>query len=421
MIGFSFGMALAFCLSQNAAATLADACAKQTSTEAGNCEKDKKDPSKDEVEGCKDACDEAKKACEQAKSTCQSAAGSDQSLQKSGADSNQAAADSTSGPQSGTEGGNKSNMCSGQKTQQARQDAGKPVPDAMQKCIDAAEKCESKKGKAPAKKSAEAAKAAATKENADRAAEGGEMGKKCGKSDGNEQKMGQIPQMPPPSSQSPSDNKTPDSSPSTIASDPASSTIADAGTTAQVDSMNFGDAVKDAGVSMLPPSDGSLVSGAMPAGPTSFGASSGASTGSGIAGNAADVTGRNSAASGASSAPSGGAGGGGINSGGAAKPNVGIAAMDVKPQSNAFELSSGGGKSILGLKGKGGDDEELAAFIGTSSKDGGKSGTADSSHGRSLAGDIASKASASAPGEDNASLFKMVRVRYVKLRELGQI
>lgn len=352
-------------------------------------------------------CAQAKTDCDEAMKTCQQGAASEKGHIAEGAAGSGAAGSAANGIQGsgGAQAPNAANMCNGQKTNQNRAADGQPIPPAMQKCQQSAMKCKDPSGP----KAAKAAAANASQngaENAKRLAEAGEMGQKCEKSAENEGKMPSMPQMPPPP------EKKSDASPDSQISDSG------LGTSPTVDAQKF-DTVKldsPAGgeVAILGPQGSSAVSGSgsnpgFTAG-SGFGPSEISSSSGGLP-SGSDSSGGSSAGNGLSYG-----GSGGLSSSDSDKPEKGIASAVIPPaKSDGQEISNAGGKSVLGLKSKKDDDDEVTveALVGIPSSPASAAGAANA---RNLAG-----TQRAAAQDEGASLFRMVKYRYTELRKIGQI
>jgi hypothetical protein len=423
-------------VSPGAHAMLSEACPMQSSQpNPGACPNDPKTGAPDP--NCISACTQAQTDCAQAQSTCQGAGAKDAADAAKGAQDAANAGNAANGLQgaNGAQAPNAASMCAGQDANNARQQDGQPVPPAMEKCAASAQKCAAQKNGTggPASQGAKAAGAKAAAENAARAAEGAQMGQKCQDSNKNEGKMPSIPPPPPPPEKKKKDEKPEDKPPfeSELTDKPKDEDKKEA-ETAKVDSMNFGEDPKTAeigadvnpgGVSMIPPGPASLISGSSPAGAGSGG-------GSGPEYSRTGAGGQNGAAgfgpgSGLTSHSGGGFGSGsGASSLGSNKSSEkGIASADLHPEGNGNEVNPGGGKSVLGLKSSGdsGEDIVAAALKGPPGADAAKGDVSKAgADGRGPAAG-AGKGSAADLAKQGFSLFQMVKSKYVKLRELGQI
>lgn len=404
-------------------AVLADACAKQTSVQANSagCSywMSLVPPQPAMQAQCQQACERATSAAKQAQSTCKGAAAEDQALQAKGQSDAGAAAGGPNDMQQVNQTSNAANMCTNQTNQLARQTAGQKVPGAMDQCAQAADACNNLKGDAnQVKSSCQAAKTQAVAENSARGAEAAEMGAKCGKSADNAKGLGELPQMPQmpqmggagetPTNSGLTDNSTTDTS-------KKDNNVSDLGGTSQIAPVAFNNEAGTSGSEgNLPGSPDSFISGATAGSqPTYDDYNSGKEF--------APPPSRQGMNLGSSTGASGGGGGaaGGGHSG-ASKSGEEVAA--VKPENASNELNmNAGARPMLGLKPKEGEEDltALAAFAaGETPKLAGALGAANGA-GR---GPASTKgAQASNASEEASSIFKMVRSRYSRLREVGKI
>jgi len=405
------------------------ACTNPKASPAG-CQMD---PYKQQA--CTQACNAAKSACDAAGKACDAAkAGEEAANQQANQGSNQAA-NSSNGNQGvdgsgggGTQAPNAANMCNGSDASKKAGDAGQPVPPAMQRCKAAAQQCQGLGGNGQkAMGDADASIADMAPKIAQHLANAGQMAGKCDQSKENESKMPQMQPPQPPEKKGGDEGKDPFATDtSTLAS--GTDTDTDTSTTVQVESVNFGtDDIGDnggtGGVSALPGSGPSAISGNTPAGSwAGAGAPGPQDTGRGGFGDnslSPQVGTTGSQGSGGASSLGGGGGSG------ASKSKDGIAAADIRPESGGgagYEVNLGGGKSILGVGGgSGGEEITTAELAGIPSKS--SHGSADKGGLRGPAGGGLGLGAAGATGADDgsASLFQMVHTRYKELRKVGSI
>jgi hypothetical protein len=382
-------------------------------------------------EDCMKDCATAKSSCEKASSECETGKGKEASDIAKGESASQGANASSDGTQ-GTSGGaggtqqpNASNMCSGQKTNQDRANDGAPIPPAMKKCAKDANKCKDPSGPAAAgKASGNAASNGA--ENAQRAADAGQMGQKCDQSKQNESKMPQMPQIPQMPQQQQQSSTPTDSTINTDSNLNGSDTATNTSSalSPEISSVDFGKSPANGGIVALPIVAPSQLSGSQASGGTN-GVGQGLAT---TSGSAFQSPTSNGSGNGLGSYQSGGGSSGGLGSGSGAslsKSTDGIAGADIKPESTAVgEYNIGGGKSVLGLKGKAGDDEDTPAKLADA---GGKDAAAlakalaDAKAAADAKNKRGTSRSNADKNDDGSSLFTMVRNRYKTLKELGSI
>lgn len=404
---------LAWIFSAPARADTCAACAPATSPKTGTCTLPPTDPNYGK---CQAACQKSTASSAKAASACSSACGADKGLQGKGAADAANSAGGVGSDQFSPQTGNAGNMCKNQQNQQDRAaNANQPKP-ALQQCKRDADECKSSGGTdGGAGQACQQAEQALTGESANLSQAAAGMGAQCGKSDDNGKKMdgGQPPQIPP---MQPPQNDKPQDTPPDL--QPTETPEAEAKQTQKIETIKLGD-TNAGGISMEtgipatsgdPPknsSAGSGLSGSSASGAESFGQAAGMDTGKGPAA--------------ASAGNFGGVGsGGGLNSSGSSSGEKGVAGADIKPHgssSGGYEMQQGG-KSVLGLKGKSGEDDEavVAQLAGVApAKKEGAAGGASRAPGSSHTND--SRASADA----GYSIFQMVTYRYRELRKVGEI
>jgi hypothetical protein len=385
---------------------------------------------------CHKDCGKASSSCKKAKSACDSGKSKEAGDIAKGENASQGAEASSNGDQ-GTSGGaggtqapNANNMCSGQQTNQNRANDGAPIPPAMDKCKSDAGQCKLQSAKGVASK-AGANSASNGAENAQRAGDAAQMGQKCDQSKQNESKMPQMPQIPQMPQQQQQSSTPTDSTINTDSSlnGNTSATNTSSALSPEISSVNFGTSPANGGISVLPVAAPSQVTGGQSSGGTN-------GSGQGLAGTSGSPfqsgAGSNGSGSGSGngsgSYQSGGGSSGGLGSGSGAslaKSSDGIAGADIKPEgSGVGEYNIGGGKSVLGLKGKGGDEEDTPAKLAAGDgKD--AAALAKALADAKAAADAKNKRGTSSSGadrnDDSSSLFTMVRNRYKTLKELGSI
>jgi hypothetical protein len=404
----------------DAVAMLGEACKSPSVTPSCTQDEMKKDPN------CMSDCTEAQTSCQQATAACGAAAGRDAQMADEGAKAAQQAGQSATGFQA-TPGGSQAPtaaaMCKAQDMDNQRSQNGQPIPGKYKECSQKAQKCASKcKGCNGQQASSQADQAAskAASENAARGAEATTAGQKCQEAAKNESQMPQM-QMPQMPQQQSGDNQHPNTNPTDTNSnvtgtDKPTATVA-ATETSPLESQDFGKGANGGGVEIRPGTPPSSISGQGASGPTAGGGELGPNNGRGTDGfGAPKGSGSAAMATNSSGSSSSGGNGGGVSLDKGSKD--GIAPADIKPDAG-YEVNSGAGKSVLGLKSSGSKDDEESASAQPS-----KTGRIDTADAGKAGRDPASGGGAggSLSGvQDETSLFAMVRNRYKNLRELGAI
>lgn len=389
---------------------------------AGPCAQ-KQDPN--ERQQCQQQCKQAADTCKQSQKQCMANNAKEKATAAKGAANSAGSGAGAGGTQGarGVQAPNAANMCNGADSNNQRANDLSPNPGLMDQCAQAGQQCKSAGGDDSATQSGtQASKASQLGEIAKLGQAAQQMQQKCDQSNKNEDKM---PSMSPP--QMPQQNKD-DKKPEEYKNDPweypsNTDTNTDTKTTQQIETVKFDDESQTGDVSMLPGVGPSVISGNTSGATPGFAGGGAGSNNNGQYGNGLG-NGKGNGFGAAKSGLSSGGGLGGLDSSGSSRPRDGIAGADIAPKNDGsqYEVNMGG-KSVLGLKSKSGEDDEVtvADLAGVPSK-GGDSKSGGGKNDRFPAGPLGA---AGAQGANNAgggqSLFQMVSNRYRELRKIGEI
>jgi hypothetical protein len=375
---------------------------------------------------CQQACQKVQASSGKAAGACSAACGKSSALNGKGAGDAADAAGNMTQNQDTPQFSQASNACKNQQNQLGRQNAAQGPQGPLQQCKTDADACKSAGGNdgGAGQMCGDAQKKLAG-EAASLGDSASKLGQMCNKSDNNGEKMGQMPQMPQMPQQKGDETPQNPNENNPWENPYASNTSTGTDTTQKIETVKFDDDSNANGVSMLPGTGPSVISGNTSgptpgySGPSGFGSGSGHEYGA----NGLGINGKGNGFGPAKSGLGSGTGLGGLDSSGSSRPGDGIAGADIAPKNDGsqYEINSGG-KSVLGLKGKSGEDDEVTVeqLAGAATKgDSKKPGSTDSS--RALAGAGNAGALGAKGVVDGLTLFRMVKIRYTELRKIGEI
>ncbi len=396
-----------------------EACAK-VRPKTGTCPMSVNDP---RYSTCQAQCSQVQAASAAAASSCQQACGQTKALDSKGAADAADAASNMTQNQETPQFQQAGNSCKNQQNQLGKQQAAQQPQGPLQQCKTQADACKNAGGNdGGAGQMCQDTKGELAGEAGRLGDAAKQLGGMCGKSDKNGEKMGQMPQIPQmPQNKSGEGGGNPyDNNPW---EDPyAKNDSSDTGETQQIETVKFDDGSNANGVSMLPGTGPSVISGNTGSGPTGYSSAAGSNSSGNVYGNGLGNSAKGNGFASPKSGLGSGAGLGGFNSSGSSRPGNGIAAADIKPQDNSagYEVNLGG-KSVLGLKGKTSEGDEVSVedLAGLNKKGEDAKGQASIGGARMPAGGqglLGANAAA-----DGLSLFRMVKIRYHELRKIGEI
>lgn len=372
---------------------------------------------------CYQQCSKAAKKCQASQKKCLANNAKEQATAAKGAANSAGSGAGAGGTQGsgGVQAPNAANMCNGADSNNQRANDLSPNPGLMDECAQAAAECKSAGGDDSATKAGtDASKASQLAEMGKLQQAAQQMQQKCDQSNKNEDKMPslQMPQMPQQKEDSPAEDPY-NNNPWEYPSDTDTNT--DTKTNQQIETVKFDDESQNGDVSMLPGAGPSVISGNTSAPTPGFAGGAARSESSGQYGKG--IGGNSSGFAAAKGSISAGGSLGGLDSSGSSRPRDGIAGADIAPKNDGSQYEvSAGGKSVLGLKSKSGEDDEVtvADLAGVTSKADGKAGGGKSD--RFSVGPLgATGTQGASSAEGGQSVFQMVSHRYRELRKIGEI